>query len=191
MSIWLTSDSHFYHARVIEYCTRPFRNIEEMNFVMLDEMIRVVQEEDTLMHLGDFALAKAPQWDEIIEDFKLVPGKKILVLGNDDLKSKNKMAKIFDEIHDQYSFQHREKTFWCAHIPIDGDYKARTELSRNGRDKPVYYDYALCGHVHDRWKRGPKGEINVGVDVWHFRPVNVDTLLDHYLTERKGKEDDL
>jgi calcineurin-like phosphoesterase family protein len=36
-------------------------------------------------------------------------------------------------------------------------------------------DVFLCGHVHDKWKLGffkNKPVINVGVDVWSYRPVS-------------------
>ena len=29
--IWVTSDTHFGHAKVIEYCDRPFNDIHEMD----------------------------------------------------------------------------------------------------------------------------------------------------------------
>ena len=29
--IWFTSDTHFYHNKIVEYCQRPFASVEEMN----------------------------------------------------------------------------------------------------------------------------------------------------------------
>jgi calcineurin-like phosphoesterase family protein len=31
MSIWFTSDTHFGHERIVSYCKRPFRDVDEMN----------------------------------------------------------------------------------------------------------------------------------------------------------------
>src|SRR6266851_5659198 len=36
MSIWFTSDTHFHHENIIDYCRRPFAHAYEMN----NEMIR-------------------------------------------------------------------------------------------------------------------------------------------------------
>ena len=37
-------------------------------------------------------------------------------------------------------------------------------------------DISLCGHVHDRWKT-QDGVINVGVDVWDFKPVSIKQII--------------
>ncbi|WP_258934191.1 hypothetical protein [Nesterenkonia pannonica] len=38
----------------------------------------------------------------------------------------------------------------------------------------------ICGHVHDDWtvSRSPGGtlQVNVGVDMWHFRPISAEDL---------------
>jgi calcineurin-like phosphoesterase family protein len=42
------------------------------------------------------------------------------------------------------------------------------------------YDFALCGHVHEHWRervQDGRRVINVGVDVWGFRPVSLEELL--------------
>jgi calcineurin-like phosphoesterase family protein len=42
------------------------------------------------------------------------------------------------------------------------------------------YGINLCGHVHNNWeikKYGRSYVINIGVDVWNFRPVSIDEIL--------------
>ena len=29
LNVWFTSDTHFGHAKIIEYCDRPFANVQE------------------------------------------------------------------------------------------------------------------------------------------------------------------
>lgn len=58
---------------------------------------------------------------------------------------------------------------------------------------PLLVDYAkrscafvLCGHVHNAWKtKRIDGllNINVGVDVWNYRPVSDDEILELYRKE--------
>lgn len=31
MTVWVTSDTHFSHKNIIEYCNRPFKDIYHMN----------------------------------------------------------------------------------------------------------------------------------------------------------------
>lgn len=59
MTWWFTSDTHFDHANVIEYCKRPFSNVEEMNEAMIRNWNKRVMPEDTIFHLGDFHLGSA------------------------------------------------------------------------------------------------------------------------------------
>lgn len=33
--LFFTSDTHFYHANIIRFCERPFRNVEEMNETLI------------------------------------------------------------------------------------------------------------------------------------------------------------
>jgi calcineurin-like phosphoesterase family protein len=50
------------------------------------------------------------------------------------------------------------------------------------------YEINFVGHVHDKWKFkrvrhsevGWTDLINVGVDVWNFRPVNFDEIMKEY-----------
>lgn len=53
--IWFTSDTHFGHERVLEFCERPFADIEAMNEALIENINERVEEEDTLYHLGDFS----------------------------------------------------------------------------------------------------------------------------------------
>lgn len=54
MSIFLTSDTHFGHDKIIEYCKRPFATSEEMNEAMITRWNAVVKSGDDVYHLGDF-----------------------------------------------------------------------------------------------------------------------------------------
>ena len=54
--IFFTSDTHFNHKAIISYCSRPFESVEEMNDRLIDNWNQVVKPNDTVYHLGDFAL---------------------------------------------------------------------------------------------------------------------------------------
>lgn len=48
------SDTHWGHARIIAYATRPFANVEEMDRCLVQWWNDVVQPADEVFHLGDF-----------------------------------------------------------------------------------------------------------------------------------------
>ena len=64
-------------------------------------------------------------------------------------------------------------------------HKPMTDRTKFGFD----YDIVLCGHVHEKWNRldfiaeNSKYEevsvvqINVGVDVWNFRPITLEQII--------------
>ena len=35
-NVWFTSDTHFGHAKIIEYCDRPFADVQEMNETLVE-----------------------------------------------------------------------------------------------------------------------------------------------------------
>ena len=56
MNTWLISDTHFDHANIIKYCNRPFKDVDEMNNTIWQNWNSVVDADDIVYHLGDFAL---------------------------------------------------------------------------------------------------------------------------------------
>ena len=54
--VWFTSDHHFSHLNIIEYCHRPFKDVEEMDAKLIGNWNEVVGEDHTVYHLGDFTL---------------------------------------------------------------------------------------------------------------------------------------
>src|SRR3954447_21806554 len=78
-----TSDSHFGHLRIAEFCNRPWLGmpIEAMNEGLVKAWNSVVSPEDTVYHYGDLALGN------FVESMALMPllnGNKYLIPGNHD-----------------------------------------------------------------------------------------------------------
>ena len=51
---FFTSDTHFNHANIIRFCNRPFIDVAQMNETLIANWNKVVGEDDTVFHLGDF-----------------------------------------------------------------------------------------------------------------------------------------
>ena len=56
---WITSDTHWSHKNIIEYCGRPFvdasgnPDVELMDKTLLRNWRETVKGDDTIIHLGD------------------------------------------------------------------------------------------------------------------------------------------
>jgi calcineurin-like phosphoesterase family protein len=83
--IFFTSDTHFFHRNIIEYC--PGRKvlgdtIEEMNDGLITNWNRLVGKDDIVYHLGDFTLTTRV---ELIDDIlSRLNGRIRLIKGNHD-----------------------------------------------------------------------------------------------------------
>lgn len=170
--IYLTSDTHLGHAKIIDYCHRPFSSLEEMDNTIISRWNSRVKEEDTVFFLGDFCFRNSPGGREGIPTHaktweSLLNGKIVFIEGNHDhnntLKAKIRAASI----------KLCGKVIWAVHDP-----------------KRVNFDYTinLVGHIHEKWafmryKRGNRISdcINVGVDVNNFMPKTPEELFTAHL----------
>ena len=196
---YLTADTHFMHANIALYCSRPFfsddeyyindkgrpefiskdikdRVAEEMSECIVDNINKTCCENDTLWLLGDLCFDTVYNGEKRRGDYwvdRLKP-KVNLIRGNHDKKTNVKP--IYNEITGTFEGQR-----------IHLRHKELTDTSNN---KPKYdIDLVLCGHVHNEWKykyTEYKGKhilnINVGVDQWGLKPVSMSAILKY-----KGK----
>ncbi|MBQ4059987.1 MAG: metallophosphoesterase, partial [Lachnospiraceae bacterium] len=82
--VFFTSDTHFYHSNIINFCGRPFKNVEVMNETLIANWNSVVGPDDIVFHLGDFCLGGSAEWTNILNRLN---GKIYLIVGNHDIKN--------------------------------------------------------------------------------------------------------
>jgi calcineurin-like phosphoesterase family protein len=167
---YFTSDTHFNHANIIRYCGRPYTDVDAMNRELIARWNATVRPEDTVYHLGDACMGPKTEFHRFI---RRLNGRKLLIAGNHDRPAAFMRACGFAEVHPQLYASVDGLRIWMAHIPIDNS------LDERGYRRPPAtepYDLALCGHVHQRW-RVRSGCVNVGVDVWDYKPVQLDAIL--------------
>ena len=84
MKRFLVADTHFNHKNIIEYESRPFNNVEEMNNKLIELWNSSVGKDDFVYVLGDFTLSR--RMDDIKNLVNLLNGRKILIMGNHDTR---------------------------------------------------------------------------------------------------------
>ena len=172
--IFFTSDTHFGHSKIIDYCKRPFSSIEEHDKTLIQNWNNVVGQDDTVFHLGDFAYGNSQFVSNII---KQLNGNIILIKGNHDLRNMNPtLYNIFSDVVYQARILIDKQTVYLNHFPF---------LCFEHGDINLYkdnYSIQLFGHVHS----GPltssedvnrlnilfPTQYDVGVDNNNFTPIS-------------------
>jgi len=159
MTYWFTADCHFGHNNIREYCNRPFSDISTMNAVLIKNWVDTVGKDDTVFHIGDFSFMNKQATEDLLAQ---LPGRIVFLKGNHEghPKTVTESAIIRYEGHSVHLNHYAE------------------------RANP--FMLSLVGHVHDKWKiqyhmneDGTKGFpiVNVGVDMWDFKPVDFETII--------------
>lgn len=197
MARFHTSDTHVGHARISEFCNRPWldRPIEAMNEGLIAAWNAVVSPDDTVIHYGDLALGN---FVESMAACARLNGDKYLVPGNHDrVFSGDRRADRFRATYQDAGFTildeqitlhlHDEVTgdtieaLGC-HFPYVGD---SHEGDRYADLRPIDTGLPLVhGHVHDVFLRGmsPRGTVmvNVGCDApgTAYAPLSEQQVVD-------------
>ena len=177
MDFWFTSDEHYDHKNIIQYCNRPFRDVDHQIEELISRHNSVVKDGDVVWHLGDFSLNEKT----IPKVLPRLHGMHVIVVGNHDrCHMSHKGYKKAEERywkHFKWVFTNtvRLPSFILDHFPYVGDSRHEQRYSEyRPEDKG---DWLLHGHIHELWKTNGR-MINVGVDVWDYTPVSYETLLE-------------
>jgi calcineurin-like phosphoesterase family protein len=165
--IFFTSDTHFGHGGALGFYRRPFASVSEMDEAMIARWNETVGADDEVWHLGDFAIK--PKGERVEELLARLHGRKHLVAGNND-PERTRRAAGWASVADYAELESDGLKLILCHYP----FRAWNGMGKGAID--------LHGHSHGRGRSLPR-QIDVGVDVWAFRPVTLATLL----AGRKGR----
>lgn len=127
------ADTHFGHKNIIRYDNRPFRDVKEMDDVLIKNWNKVVSNDDFVYVLGDIGWYDNQKTAAI---FHSLNGKKILVKGNHDKISKE-IENCFEKICDYIEIKDENEKIILSHYPIH---------FWNGQFRNSIH---LYGHVHN------------------------------------------
>ncbi len=164
--IYFTSDTHFGHNKLIEQDFRNFKNVEEMDRILISNWNKTVNKNDEIYILGDFTLKKDEDYISNILD--KLNGKKYLIKGNHDYFIKNKdLANKFIWVKDYYELKHNKKKFILSHYPFEEWNGSRTNSS-----------YHLHGHTHSLINiNNSIKKYDVGVDCNNYTPISIEEII--------------
>jgi calcineurin-like phosphoesterase family protein len=157
--VWFTSDTHFGHRNVIQYCKRPYASVDEMNEALIANWNAVVSPEDVVYHNGDVAMCSARRLAGIVWRLN---GTIHLTPGNHDkeaLKLKERWASI--EPYREITID-KQKIVLChyAFAVFNGSHRGTIHLH---------------GHSHGKLP-GHRQRLDIGVDCWDYRPVSLEQI---------------
>ena len=206
--VWIISDTHYGHKNICRGVTawrlpdgsipvsqtRDFKTIEQMNESIVNNINSVVEQDDVLIHLGDWSFGGFENV-KIFRD-RIVCQEIHLILGNHDHHIENNRGdcqELFASVNHYTKLMYKFGTFVLMHYPMS---------SWDGLNKGHAH---LHGHVHLptnlRFGKGKKMDIgidgnpNFGVydmdDIVRMiskREIVSDMLFDHHTDEIINKD---
>jgi len=167
---WILSDTHFLHTRLAEVYEAPARQAlgVDHNDAMIDRWQATVDDNDLVVHLGDLALGRTGDFAAISEQ---LPGRKVLVKGNHDKRSRRWYADHGFEVIPPFWLDYSGWRVRFQHTP---DYE---------REHVRYPRVLIChGHIHSKETGDPR-QINLSVEAIDFTPQRLVDVLDERIGE--------
>ena len=172
--IFVTSDTHFGETVICKRFGRDFDDVESMNQRLVHEINSVVDQDDVLLHLGDFVGNVPDSRVRLAESLRdqIKCRRIILVRGNHDPVDKPRFERLFDSVHEVLTFKlpmpesqsDRIRLVLC-HYPL------RVWQGRHDGSLHLY------GHAHGTVEEVGRST-DMGVDSWGFRPQPLDSVIE-------------
>lgn len=171
--IYYTADTHFGHENIINHCSRPFADVEEMNEVIIGNWRGVVRPDDDIYILGDL-IFKSSEPQSLL---KQLTGRLHLIKGNHDtFIKKTECREFFKSVDDLLEVDDEGRRVILCHYPL---------AEWNGFYRGAYH---LYGHIHNNDCEAQKimakipNCYNVGMDCLNFLPMTLTQIIDFYKT---------
>lgn len=167
MNIYLTTDWHIYHDKMIEYCGRP----EGFENLIFKRLRAVLKDTDVLIHLGDVTVSSGREAEAHEKFIQTLPGKHWLIRGNHDRKSNHwYLSHGWDFVAAFFQDIYFGQNVLFSHVP----------MADNG------YDINIHGHFHNSdHRRQEPALLAIKNDKQHllaleynnYQPWNLQTLI--------------
>jgi len=161
---YFTSDLHIGHNSILEYCNRPFENIEHHDELLIKNINDTCGKDDTLYILGDFVFMRDKR--KLYDVHGAIAAQVVLIFGNHDHKKTRKAdcfqwSGYYKELKGEYHMilQHYPLLLW--------------NRSKHG-------SFMLHGHCHGELDGYNKSyyRLDVGVDSHGFKPWSKKEIIE-------------
>lgn len=112
MRTFFISDLHFGHKNLLKFERTEFATIEEHDAFLIEQINKIVKLTDTLYILGDIGNP---------EKIRQLNGRKILIMGNHDNRSKQEYLSYFSEVYDTPIYYNKRILLSHYPVPVTGE----------------------------------------------------------------------
>ncbi len=158
MTVLFTADTHFGHGAARAFYRRPFATTAEMDAAMMQRWNAAVGPDDDVWHLGDFAV-RHPAPGALLQGLH---GRKHLITGNND-PAGIQLLPGWTSVGPYMELQVDGIALVLCHYA----FRTWRDIAKGALN--------LHGHSHGRLRPQTR-QIDVGVDVWDFRPITLAEL---------------
>jgi calcineurin-like phosphoesterase family protein len=174
------SDTHFGHKNIINYCSRPFQLVDEMNRVMKEQWNQTIGPDDEVFFVGDFAFLPAEETAELLQSLH---GLKHMILGNhDEGRSRGFWKRHFETVESSrtITIEPIGKSVHLYHYPLFGPNRPQYMIHGHSHNyRPLITSYNTTGQLL----------INVSVEGLEYTPISetrISELIEQHDVYMKG-----
>jgi len=149
--LWFTSDIHFFHQNIIQYCNRPWTSADEMNEGIIRNWNEVVGKDHKVFIIGDLAMGGRGKADRLASMLYRMNGELYLIPGN----------------HDSYVL-HPPVSDRLTILPPLFELRVPDKAARGGRQRII-----MCHYAMKVWNGSHKGN-------WHLYGHSHHTMPPDY-----------
>jgi calcineurin-like phosphoesterase family protein len=168
VTTFFTADTHFGHARIMEYSRRPFKSVEEMDEALVANWNAVVRSGDTVYFVGDLSFHDHKNTVWLLSRLN---GNIGLILGNHDKKLQSEVLRRFMFVKDLYTAKVEDPD-------VDGRSRGIQRIvlchyAMRVWEAMHYGAWHLYGHSHGSLPDDPHAKtFDVGVDCHGYKPIS-------------------
>lgn len=176
---YFTSDWHLGHKAIVDISSRPFKDIKEMEEVILNNSIRKMKKGDNLYFLGDLSFSTSAT-ERVLEEINKRKINFFWVLGNHDIKRvKKEYETKYVRISGNLIIKRDKKIIHMNHFPLIA------------WEKSFRNSFHLYGHIHNFSKEREELEkrlegktLNVNVEMNDYKPYSLKDIFDIMSTKK-------
>lgn len=166
---YFISDLHLGHSNIIGLCKRPFKDVYEMDSILINSWNARVSQSDHVFILGDIAFRSECSVEDYLRKLK---GKKYLIVGNHDNRWMQNLdlSEWFESVDYLLEMRDGKHRLVLCHYPM---------MTWNGNTSFLIY-----GHIHNNKPKSYwpvlqtyERALNACVEVNNYMPVSFEELV--------------